>query len=82
MFGGIARAFEGTILYQLVDQNGQLVKRETAIQTSAGAPAYGMFSTAITFDQQPTAQAGELWVYTRSPRDGSIQDLVQIRIGF
>jgi LysM repeat protein len=79
---GFARAFEGTILYRIVDHNGQLVTPETPIQTTAGAPAYGSFSKAITFDQQPTTQMGELWVYTRSPRDGSVQDLVSLRVMF
>jgi LysM repeat protein len=79
---GYARAFEGTILYRIVDQNGQIITEETPVQTTAGAPVYGSFSTEITFDQQPTAQSGEVWVYSRSPRDGSIQDLVQVPVGF
>ncbi|MRG85988.1 LysM peptidoglycan-binding domain-containing protein [Salinibacillus xinjiangensis] len=79
---GFARAFEGVILYRLVDQNGQIVTAEAPIQTSAGAPQYGAFSTSIAFEQQPTSQTGELWVYTRSPRDGSIQDLVRLFVKF
>jgi LysM repeat protein len=79
---GFARAFEGTILYRMIDQNGRLVTRETPIQTTAGAPSYGSFTTSITFDQQPTTQSGELWVYTRSPRDGSIEDLVSLHVMF
>jgi LysM repeat protein len=79
---GLARVFEGTILYRIVDPNGQLITQETPVQTTAGAPAYGSFSTEITFDQQPAAQSGELWVYSRSPRDGSIQDLVQLPVRF
>lgn len=77
---GFARAFEGAILYRIIDQNGQMVTQEAPIQTTAGGPAYGSFSTFITFDKQPTTGSGELWVYTRSPRDGSIQDLVTIRV--
>jgi LysM repeat protein len=79
---GFARAFEGTILYRIVDLNNQIVSGEKPIQTTAGAPAYGSFSTSITLDQQPTTQSGELWVYTRSPRDGSMQDLVQLPVLF
>ncbi|WP_456272901.1 LysM peptidoglycan-binding domain-containing protein [Bacillus sp. AK031] len=77
---GYARAFEGAILYRIVDQNGQIVKDESPIQTTAGAPAYGSFSTEISFDQQPASQSGEIWVYTRSARDGSIRDLVQVPV--
>jgi LysM repeat protein len=79
---GFARAFEGTILYRIIDQNGRIVTKESPIQTTAGAPAYGSFSTSITFDQQPTTPSGELWVYTRSPRDGSVQDFVSLPVLF
>jgi len=79
---GYARAFEGTILYRIVDEADQIVKNEAPIQTSAGAPSYGSFSIAIDFDHSPTTQTGELWVYTRSAKDGSIQDLVQIPVFF
>ncbi|KGX90596.1 LysM peptidoglycan-binding domain-containing protein [Pontibacillus marinus] len=79
---GYARAFEGTILYRIVDDANQVVKNEAPIQTSAGAPSYGSFSMAIEFDDSPTTKTGELWVYTRSAKDGSIQDLVQIPVFF
>ncbi|TLS36942.1 LysM peptidoglycan-binding domain-containing protein [Pseudalkalibacillus caeni] len=79
---GYARVFEGVALYRVVDDNGQVVAKETAIQTTAGAPSYGYFGTQIRFDRTPSTRTGELWVYSRSPRDGSIQDLVQIRIMF
>ncbi|WP_181347425.1 LysM peptidoglycan-binding domain-containing protein [Thalassobacillus sp. CUG 92003] len=79
---GFARAFEGTILYRIVDSADEIVSRETSIQTSAGAPAYGTFSKPIAFDNSPTTSRGELWVYTRSARDGSIQDLVQMPVRF
>ncbi|MBD2870893.1 LysM peptidoglycan-binding domain-containing protein [Paenibacillus arenilitoris] len=79
---GIARAFEATILYQVVDDNGVVVTREKHLTTSAGAPEYGSFSAAILFDRQPTADGGEVWVYARSAMDGRIIDLVQVKVGF
>jgi len=79
---GIARAFEATILYQIRDDNDVIVTRERPITTSAGAPAYGTFSTTIQFDRQPTAAGGEIWVYARSARDGRIIDLVQLKVQF
>ncbi|SET23149.1 LysM domain-containing protein [Oceanobacillus limi] len=79
---GYARAFEGTIHYRIIDQNNKKVTEERSTQTTEGAPAYGKYSTAITFDRQPSTQLGELWVYTRSARDGSIQDLVQLSVIF
>ncbi|GGF18713.1 hypothetical protein GCM10010954_16900 [Halobacillus andaensis] len=79
---GYARAFEGSILYQMKDSSGQTIIRETAVQTSAGAPSYGSFSESMNFERTPTASSGELWVYTRSAKDGSIQDLVKVSVRF
>lgn len=79
---GIARAFEAAIDYQIRDDNGIIVTRERYLMTTAGAPEYGSFSTALLFDRQPTAGSGELWVYARSAKDGSIIDLVQVKVYF
>ncbi|MEX2415844.1 MAG: LysM peptidoglycan-binding domain-containing protein [Paenibacillaceae bacterium] len=79
---GIARVFEATINYQIRDDHGVIVTNERYLTTSAGAPAYGSFSTALVFDRTPTTPAGELWVYSRSAKDGRIIDLVQVRIYF
>jgi LysM repeat protein len=79
---GIARAFEASIAYQVRDDHGVIVTKEHYLTTSAGAPAYGSFSTALVFDQTPTTAGGELWVYARSARDGRIIDLVQVRVYF
>jgi len=79
---GIARAFEASIDYQVRDDHGVIVTNERHLTTSAGAPVYGSFSTALILDQTPTVPAGELWVYSRSARDGRIIDLVQVRIYF
>ncbi|MEX1031301.1 MAG: LysM peptidoglycan-binding domain-containing protein [Paenibacillaceae bacterium] len=79
---GIARAFEASIEYQVRDDHGVVVTKEQYLTTSAGAPAYGSFSTALTFDQTPTTAGGELWVYARSAKDGRIIDLVQVRVYF
>ncbi len=79
---GYARAFEGSALYRVLDDDGRTVTQEKPFQILEGAPAFGYFSTTVRFDRQPAAATGELWVYTRSARDGSIQDLVQIRVFF
>ncbi|WP_173918232.1 LysM peptidoglycan-binding domain-containing protein [Halobacillus sp. Marseille-Q1614] len=82
LLSGYARAFEGSILYRIIDSTGQVVTDESPIQTSAGAPMYGRFSTPVRFDRPPSAAEGELWVYTRSANDGSVQDLVQVAVRF
>ncbi|MFC7785140.1 LysM peptidoglycan-binding domain-containing protein [Rossellomorea sp. GCM10028870] len=79
---GYARVFEAVVNYQLRDNNGVIVTNERFAMTNEGAPEYGFFSTAIPFDRPPTASSGELWVYSRSAKDGSIQDLVRIKVNF
>ncbi|MCA1011534.1 LysM peptidoglycan-binding domain-containing protein [Halobacillus halophilus] len=82
MVEGYARVFEAVVNYQLRDSNGVVVSNERYAMTDKGAPEYGFFSSAIPFDRQPTADSGELWVYSRSAKDGSIQDLVKIKVYF
>ncbi|MDG5472047.1 LysM peptidoglycan-binding domain-containing protein [Jeotgalibacillus sp. ET6] len=79
---GFARAFEGSILYQLKDSSGGMVTGESPIQASAGGPLYGTFSIPIQFERSPQTSAGELWVYARSAEDGRIIDLVKIPVMF
>lgn len=79
---GWARAFEANVLYQVRDRNGVIVSDERFTTASIGAPAYGEFTSTLPFDRQPTSAVGEVWVYTRSARDGSIQDLVRLKVYF
>ncbi|MBM7578066.1 LysM peptidoglycan-binding domain-containing protein [Jeotgalibacillus terrae] len=82
ILSGFARAFEGAILYKIVDAAGTTVTNESPIQASAGGPAFGSYSIPIIFNRNPSAQTGELWVYARSANDGSIVDLVKVRVLF
>lgn len=79
---GDARVFEAVVNYQLRDHNGVIVTNERFAMTDEGAPAYGSFRAALPFDRQPTSVSGDLWMYSRSAKDGSIQDLVKIRVYF
>ncbi|KIL51110.1 LysM peptidoglycan-binding domain-containing protein [Jeotgalibacillus campisalis] len=79
---GFARAFEGSLLYQIQDSSGGTVTSEAPIQASAGGPAFGTFSTPIQFNRTPQTSAGQLWVYARSAADGSTIDLVKTPILF
>jgi LysM repeat protein len=79
---GVARAFEANVLYQIRDDADRVVARERAMTASEGAPAFGQFDVALQFDQPPSTPTGRLLVYTRSPRDGSIQDLVEVPVVF
>ncbi|WP_194287239.1 LysM peptidoglycan-binding domain-containing protein [Gracilibacillus oryzae] len=77
---GYARAYEATVLYRLYDSNGVEVIRDTGTMTAYGAPAYSSFEDNLLFDQSPTSSEGILEVYTRSAMDGSVQDLVQVKL--
>jgi LysM repeat protein len=79
---GSARAFEATINYQIRDAMGRIVTQERAATATQGAPAFGLFDVELQFDQTPATQNGILMVYTRSARDGSIQDLVEVPVTF
>lgn len=80
--GGFARAFEANVNVQVRDANGVVVSEERATTAENAAPAYAPFHTAVPFDRSPTSSMGELWVYTRSAEDDSIQDLVRVSIRF
>lgn len=79
---GNARAFEANVLHQLRDANGVIISNERFTTADIGAPTYGNFISTLPFDRNPTANFGELWVYTRSAKDGSIQDLVRTIVYF
>lgn len=79
---GQARAFEANVLHLLRDANGVIVSNERFTTADAGAPEYGNFTSSLPFDRTPTSNTGELWVYTRSAIDGSIQDLVKTKVYF
>lgn len=79
---GAARAFEAVVDYQVRDTSGRIITAEKAVTASEGAPAFGRFETTIALDQSPPTTTGMLMVYTRSARDGSIQDLVEVPVTF
>ncbi|WP_274649268.1 LysM peptidoglycan-binding domain-containing protein [Paenibacillus humicola] len=79
---GVARAFEANVLYQLRDASGRSVIPERFVTAAEGAPAFGRFNAELRFAQTPAARTGTLLVYTRSARDGSIQDMVEVPVRF
>jgi LysM repeat protein len=79
---GFARAFEANVLYRLIDDSGSVVIEEKFTTAEYGAPFYSRFKDRIRFDSSPSTAQGELQVYTRSAKDGSIQDLVRTKILF
>ena len=82
LLSGNARAFEANVLYRIRDDAGRTVARERAVTAAEGAPAFGAFRVPLAFDMAPGTPAGAIQVYTRSARDGSIQDLVEVPVLF
>ena len=75
---GIASAFEGTILYRLLDSNNNVLDSGF---TTAAMGDWGYFQETLTVPG--TVQSGAamtLELYTESAQDGSIQDLVRVQL--
>lgn len=79
---GAARAFEATVYVQIRDADGQTVSRERVFTASAGGPQFGEFNVPLELDVKPATATGTVLVYTRSARDGSVQDLVEVKVRF
>ncbi|MCP2239220.1 Gmad2 immunoglobulin-like domain-containing protein [Thermoanaerobacterium thermosaccharolyticum] len=74
---GKARVFEAVVNIRILDSNGNILS-QTSVQASAGAPSWGDFEADIQYKPLSTPQDGTLQVFSLSPKDGSVQDLVSI----
>ncbi|MBT1278766.1 Gmad2 immunoglobulin-like domain-containing protein [Thermoanaerobacter sp. CM-CNRG TB177] len=74
---GKARVFEGNVNIRLVDSNGNILS-ETVVQATAGAPSWGDFEAIISYKALKEPQNGILQVFSLSPKDGSVQNLVSV----
>lgn len=75
---GVANVFEGTVLYRLLDEAGQELDSGF---TSGAMGDWGYFDPAVHIPEQ--VETGEkllLELYTKSAKDGSIQDLIEIEL--
>lgn len=79
---GVARAFEANVLYTIIDREGNVVSAEKSITALAAGPEYAEYTTLVQLDSDPVTPTGEIRIFTRSARDGSIQNLVQVRVRF
>lgn len=77
LVSGKARVFEGTVIVHLVDDKGATVTRKP-VTASAGAPAWGTFSTSIQYTTPASPRKATLRVYSESAQNGSEQNLVTI----
>ena len=75
---GVANVFEGTVLYSLSDSEGQ--ELDSGFTTGAMGD-WGYFDAVLNIPEEiETGEALLLELYTRSAKDGSIEDLIEIQL--
>jgi immunoglobulin-like protein involved in spore germination len=74
---GDASVFEAALVWQVTDTAGRVLASGITTAT-AGAPAKGTFSITATYQDPPSDIIGFAEVYTRSPKDGTIDEIVRV----
>ena len=74
---GEASVFEAALVWQVTDTAGRVLASGITTAT-AGAPQKGTFSITATYADPPSDIIGFAEVYTRSPRDGTIDEIVRV----
>ncbi|KGP71092.1 BsuPI-related putative proteinase inhibitor [Pontibacillus yanchengensis] len=78
---GEARVFEASFLYNVEDGHNVLVN-ETAVQADQGAPNWGKFEFDVTIakDKLPSNGTLTMMMYTKSAKDGSIENVKYVKL--
>jgi hypothetical protein len=74
---GDASVFEAALIWQVTDTAGRVLASGITTAT-VGAPAKGTFSITATYQDPPADIIGFAEVYTRSPKDGEIDEIVRV----
>jgi len=74
---GEASVFEAALIWQVTDTAGRVLASGFTTAT-AGAPAKGTFTVTATYADPPSDVIGFAEVFTRSPRDGTIDEIVRV----
>ena len=74
---GEASVFEAALIWQVTDTAGRVLASGFTTAT-AGAPQKGTFTIIATYADPPSDIIGFAEVYTRSPRDGEIDEIVRV----
>jgi hypothetical protein len=74
---GEASVFEAALIWQVTDTAGRVLASGITTAT-AGAPQKGTFTITATYQDPPSDIIGFAEVYTRSPRDGEIDEIVRV----
>ena len=76
---GDASVFEANLIWQLTDTAGRVIVGGITTAT-AGAPQRGTFTITATYTDPPSDTIGFAEVFTRSPRDGLVDEIVRVPI--
>ena len=76
---GDASVFEAALQWRVVDAGGR-VFAEGSTTASAGAPGRGSFNVSATFSPPAADTIGSIEVYDRSPKDGTIDEMVRVPV--
>ena len=76
---GDASVFEATLGWRVTDTAGRTFAEGIA-SASAGAPERGTFSVAATYADPAADTLGLVEVFERSPKDGSIDEVVRVPV--
>jgi immunoglobulin-like protein involved in spore germination len=74
---GDASVYEAALVWQVTDTAGRVLASGFTTAT-AGAPEKGTFSITATFQDPPSDIIGFAEVFTRSPKDGEIDEIVRV----
>jgi len=77
---GTAGVFEGTVIVAVERADGTRTFCKTFTTAGEAAPGRGSFESQIAFPPPSEALDARVRVYSESPKDGSVQDLVTIPI--
>ena len=69
--------FEANLEWQVTDTAGRVLAKGFTT-AAAGAPGRGTFTITATYADPPSDAIGFAEVYTRSPRDGQIDEIVRV----
>ena len=75
---GVARVFEASVAYEVTSGAQTLAGGFTT--ASAGAPEWGTFAVDVVVPPGTLATSATVRVFSRSMRDGSVQDLVEVPV--
>lgn len=76
---GDASVFEAALAWRITDSAGRILAEGNTTAT-AGAPGRGTFTIAATFSPPASDIIGIIEVFERSPRDGTIDEIVRVPV--